>query len=789
MRKVAAPTWARIRPTLALLAFMAGFAALPSSGARAEGLTRFVASQNNPPFSFLENGQAAGFDIDVLKAIGELTQREIRIELRPWDIAQRQVRERSADALVGFAITEERKREWAFTRPVLKHSFSLFVRSAERAIRGPDDLSGRRVACWRSGIARSYLESKPGIVLVPLLDDLEGFRMLQSGAVDVVATDTQGGAYMLSINNISNITVAGEPFATLDLAIAAPRDSSGLVPQLDQALAVLESSGTLTQIRRNWEPKQTIFLQREDLTNITVLAALALGALVVLGFSAWVITLRREVQRREVIAADLGASEQRFRVLVEHAPEGIVVFDVDASRMLDVNPGMQAITGYSRDEFLQLKFQDLYAAEQPDGLPLTQSFRANIDRAMNGERLSLVRRLRQRSGEEVLCEVRLVRLPSAHKRMVRASFVDVTERRRAASALRLRQAKIESIFRCAPLGMADILERRMTLVNARLCEMLGYSTEEIVGNSVRMLYCSDEEFERVGRALSLQLRDNGIGQVETQLRRKDASVIDVLISVSPVEATEPEGEATTTVQDITERKKANQALEAAYAKLRQLSSKLLDAQETERRNLARELHDEIGQALTAVKLKLHGLNRSASNAEAKTQIASCLEIADTALQQVRNLSLNLRPPQLELMGLEAALSWLLKTRVEAAGLHVHLNARLSATGRPPQIDITCFRVVQEAMTNALRHAQAKNLWVDLEQDEDLIEVTIRDDGVGFDVDAAKKKADAGASMGLLSMEERLNLLGGSFALKSAPGSGTRVRGRIPLSQTLDQGGG
>ncbi|MCX7144346.1 MAG: PAS domain-containing sensor histidine kinase, partial [Proteobacteria bacterium] len=394
--------------------------------------------------------------------------------------------------------------------------------------------------------------------------------------------------------------------------------------------------------------------------------------------------------------------------------------------------------------------------------------------------LFFVRRLRRRDNAELLCEVRLVRLPSPHRRLLRASFVDITERRQVENTLRLRQAKIESIFRGSPLGMGEISDRKLTLVNERICAITGYSAEELVGKSTRALYASDEEYERVGMELYRQVREKGLGHVETQLRRKDGMLIDMLISVSPVLPTEPEGDATTIVQDITEQKKARRELEAAYARLRQLSSKLLDAQEAERRNLARELHDEIGQALTAVKLKLEGTRRSTADAGASAQLASCVEIADTALQQVRNLSLDLRPPQLDLMGLEPALRWLLETRVEAAGLSASLNVRLAASEISPQIEITCFRIVQEALTNVLRHARAKSVQVDIEQDDDFIEVTVRDDGVGFDADAAMEKATAGGSLGLLSMEERLVLLGGSFSIASEAGAGARIRGRIPL---------
>jgi two-component system sensor histidine kinase UhpB len=157
-----------------------------------------------------------------------------------------------------------------------------------------------------------------------------------------------------------------------------------------------------------------------------------------------------------------------------------------------------------------------------------------------------------------------------------------------------------------------------------------------------------------------------------------------------------------------------------------------------------------------------------------------MEIADTALSQVRNLSVNLRPPQLDLMGLEAALNWLLQRQVESSGLQVHFNAQLNAGARTPQADITCFRIVQEALTNVLRHAAAANLWVDIAETAGVIDLDIRDDGRGFDIDAAKTRSAQGRSLGLLSMEERITLMGGSFEIVSSPGNGTRIHAVIPV---------
>jgi two-component system sensor histidine kinase UhpB len=302
-----------------------------------------------------------------------------------------------------------------------------------------------------------------------------------------------------------------------------------------------------------------------------------------------------------------------------------------------------------------------------------------------------------------------------------------------------------------------------------------------------VLYVSDQEWKEKGEYLYARATEEGVAYTETRFRRRDGSVIDVLISIAPIISGSPLAGATVTAIDITESKANRIKLEEAYDKLKFLSGMLIDAQETERRKISGELHDEIGQALTAVKLNLHNLGtRMAGGTANMGDVARCTEITDLALSQVRDMSVNLRPPQLDLMGLSAALEWLLKRPEKAAELDVHFTTGLRSDGRTPQAEITCFRVVQEALTNVLKHAHARNLWVNVSEDEREIELRVRDDGVGFDPDAAKARALRGGSIGLLSMEERVVLQGGLFELQSRPGAGTLIHAHIPLRPGSDR---
>jgi signal transduction histidine kinase len=220
----------------------------------------------------------------------------------------------------------------------------------------------------------------------------------------------------------------------------------------------------------------------------------------------------------------------------------------------------------------------------------------------------------------------------------------------------------------------------------------------------------------------------------------------------------------------------------ARAALRRLSQRLMEVQEAERRRLAFELHDEIGQSLTALKLNVEMAETAVSGSPA-AKLRDGIQLADRVLKQVRSLSLDLRPALLDDLGLAAALRWYVPQQAERAGLAARVNTEIGDTRLPPAIEIACFRIVQEAVTNVLRHAGAGRLFVDLHAWRDRLELAIEDDGAGFDVTAARRGIHAGRSLGLLSMEERVSLIAGELAIDSAPGRGTRIHVSCPLTSS------
>ncbi len=223
---------------------------------------------------------------------------------------------------------------------------------------------------------------------------------------------------------------------------------------------------------------------------------------------------------------------------------------------------------------------------------------------------------------------------------------------------------------------------------------------------------------------------------------------------------------------------AEARLQNGTRQLKALSGRVLEAQELERRRVALELHDELGQALTAIKINLQLGERFKDQSPAELNLEN-IRIVEDALQQVRNLATALRPSMLDDLGLAPALKWITEQTASRVGFvssfhHERVQVRLA-----PDIETACFRIVQEALTNITRHAHAKRVDITLHREDDELVLCVHDDGVGFVLEAMRERAVAGGSLGVLGMQERATLIGGQLDIDSAPGQGTMVQLRCP----------
>jgi signal transduction histidine kinase len=228
------------------------------------------------------------------------------------------------------------------------------------------------------------------------------------------------------------------------------------------------------------------------------------------------------------------------------------------------------------------------------------------------------------------------------------------------------------------------------------------------------------------------------------------------------------------------------ALAGANQRLKQLSGRLIEAQEDERRHIARELHDETGQALTALRMNLEAIRTGSDPHPIDAKVLESIDIVDRLLEQVRNLSLNLHPAVLDDFGLPAALRCYSRRLAQRGGLDLELGIDEFAERPPPAIEAACFRVAQEALTNVVRHARARHITVELRSESAAVRLRVRDDGVGFDAGAAPGDGPADRHLGLLGMRERVALAGGEIAITSRLGGGTEIVASFPTQQRTQE---
>lgn len=231
------------------------------------------------------------------------------------------------------------------------------------------------------------------------------------------------------------------------------------------------------------------------------------------------------------------------------------------------------------------------------------------------------------------------------------------------------------------------------------------------------------------------------------------------------------------------RRRAELALREAHERLQALSQQLMEVQEIERRRLAHDLHDEIGQALTVVKMNLQTMQRLSDTSAIMTPLNDSKDVIDQILHHIRNLSLDLRPILLDDLGLVPAIRWYLNRQAERTGWAFDVAMDDALPPLPQSMATACFRIVQEAITNIIRHSHATRVSVSLQQEADDLCLSICDNGAGFDVRNALEQAASGRSMGLLGMQERVRFLNGSISIESRPGQGTEIRIRIPVSSS------
>lgn len=507
-------------------------------------------------------------------------------------------------------------------------------------------------------------------------------------------------------------------------------------------------------------------LARGNLSHRAALVARGEVGELAAGFNVMAASL--EAQR-----AQLQEREARIRSLFEQAADGIFIITPD-HRYLDANTEGLRMLGYSREELLGMHVWDVLAEhERPRLAAEVATMMAGTPHLAEWEHL-------RKDGTTFPAEVSArAHSPDQYLAIVR----DQTQRRQAEQALR----EAHDLYKEMALLAADYVWeldenlRFREITPAPRIKGRFDGASQIGKTRWELPYLGMGEAGWAAHRADLDAR-RPFRDLELSMRNLQGEERWFLSSGNPVFGPDGrfQGYRGTSV-DITELKQSEVRLRDYSNRLEDLSRKLMRVQEDERRALARELHDEVGQALTALKLNLAALRRWFSEEAKLAVLDDCIGLVEDTIGQIRDRSLDLRPPMLDDVGLAGTLQWYASRLAKRAGLTIAADIGALPERPSPEVESAAFRIAQEALTNVLRHAGARKAEIRLETDDRALVLAVRDDGRGFDPAAVRPGETTESGAGLVGMRERVDLLGGEMVIDSSPERGTEIRVRLPLN--------
>jgi PAS domain S-box-containing protein len=582
----------------------------------------------------------------------------------------------------------------------------------------------------------------------------------------------------------------------IDLEIfdgAAPASES-LLFDLDKTPRFLDKvlPGTLSMLstidvnNRTWtlryEALPKFIATRDDQKPLLVLAGGALISLLLFGLT-WFATRTRNtaLALAEKMSANLHESERRFGAIFQSAMDAIVSID-DKQVIVHFNPAAEKIFRCTAAEAI--------------GSPLTrllpERFRAShashvarfgatgvSDRQM-GKQSDLFG-LRA-DGEEFPLEASISQTTELGEKLYTVILRDISARKLAETALRNSEQRFRGLVEVSPEAIYIHQHERLVFVNRAASRLFGAErAEQLVGESVYALFHPDSEASVRQAMASIAAGVSTAPTMERKIVRPDGETRFVEVAVSVYEDA-GERAIQEVLRDVTERHLARSELERSHAELRQLSAALETAQEEERKRIARELHDELGQNLTVLKMEISGLKPKVSGGLAdqtsRASLISDIDRMDDLLNHTVYSIRRMRPQLLDDLGLVTALEALLKQISRSSQIRCSLNLRPERLSINESLATPLYRIAQEALNNVVKHSQATEATLTVSRDAaNTLQLEVYDNGRGFAPEEQRKTA----SFGLIGMRERVYALKGELVIDSRPAGGTTIRVSIPDS--------
>ncbi|MBN8672740.1 MAG: PAS domain S-box protein [Chitinophagales bacterium] len=484
-------------------------------------------------------------------------------------------------------------------------------------------------------------------------------------------------------------------------------------------------------------------------------------------FTAYVIRKPAELQKLVLRrTAELDQSERRNKAILNALPDLVLIIDKE-NRFSDFIKPKEMQTYVPPELFIGRKVSEVLPAE------LAEKTIINKLKALTTGDVTTYSYQLKAGNEDRDYEARYV---THGKEDVLVLIRDITETKRAERMLKESEEKYRTLVEQASDGIfiADF-KGRFIVVNPAGYKLSQYSAEELKSQTIYDFVFSEDLKE-----MPFQMEELAAGKTaisERRMRRKDGSVIDVEITARII----AQDRFLAFIRDITERKKVQQELLKSREELRQLSNHLENIREEERMHIAREIHDELGQHLTVIKMDISRLGKKiAGNEVLEKEVQEILEMINTIVATVRKISSELRPSMLDDLGLVAALEWYSRDFIKRTGIKTSFNSSVGEMELPDKTKTGFFRIFQESLTNVARHSEATEVNTSLYRKDNKLFMVIHDNGKGFDALETIGKR----TLGLLGMKERALMMGGRFVVSSSPGNGTEIEVAVSLENVL-----
>ena len=482
----------------------------------------------------------------------------------------------------------------------------------------------------------------------------------------------------------------------------------------------------------------------------------------VVGFSK----IAQDITQRKRAEKAIRESQDRYRRIVETANEGVWLLD-SQFRTTYVNRQMEKMLGYEPGEMMGRSVFDFYFPED------VEYKKQILDRRQQGVREQLEGRFRRKDGSELW--TRMSATPVFRDNWefdgALAMVSDITERRQAEDALRESEQKFRSVFREAGVGMVIVSPKgRYLAANRTFCDYLGYTEQELLETTVESITLPEDWPAFAQKLEEALVHDRGFPWLQKRCLHKSGRIVYTESSTTLIRSREGSPQYFIAhVLDITQRKKAEEALSG-------MTRRLIEAQEQERARVARELHDDVSQQLALLAVELDQWDQGSSHG---TDLHDHIQKARRRIveigQDVQSLSHQLHSSKLEYLGLVAAARGFSKEIAEKNGMRVEFRENGVPHTLPNEVSLALFRILQQALHNAVEHSGAKQVEVRLWKQSNEVHLTVKDLGKGFDLSARHS-----TGLGLTSMRERARLVDGEVAIDSTPMGGTTIHARVPL---------